>query len=295
MLEAPAAPPSGTGLEAHGLSQHILAHDRVTAPGAEPGRWLFFLHGIYGMGRNWGSIARRVVASRPDWGAVLVDLREHGGSKGFEPPHTLVAAARDVHELTRSLGVRADAILGHSFGGKVALTYAREFPEDVDQLWIVDSTPEARTADGSAVRMLESVRRHPGPFATRGELVSALEGEGWASGVAQWMSSNLTPADSGYRWALDFEAMQSLLDDFFATDLMGLVESPPEGLEIHFLRATRSDVLSQDAAARIADAARRTGRVWLHDVEGGHWLNADNPNAVSELLEKGLPAARNSA
>lgn len=247
------------------------------------------------MGRNWGSIARRVVASRREWGVVLVDLREHGGSRGFAPPHTLAAAAEDVHELARALGVHTDAILGHSFGGKVALEYARRFPGDVDQLWIVDSTPEARAPGGSAVRMLESVRRHPGPFATRGELVSALEGEGWASGVAQWMSSNLTPTEGGYRWALDFEAMRSLLDDFFATDLMGVVESPPAGLEIHVLRATRSDVLSEGAASRIEAAARRCGRVRLHDVEGGHWLNADNPAAVSELLERGLPGAKSFA
>lgn len=277
------------------MSHRVLAHERITAPGSEPERWLFFLHGIYGMGRNWGAIARRVVAARPDWGAVLVDLREHGGSRGFPPPHTLTAMAADLRELAQFLGVRTDAILGHSFGGKVALTYARDYPGEVDQLWIVDSTPEARPPGGSAVRMLESVRRHPGPFATRGELVSALEAEGWATGVAQWMSSNLSPGEGGYRWALDFEVMSALLEDFFATDLMHVIEEPPEGLEIHVLRATRSDVLSDEVAARIEAAARRTGRVWLHEVEGGHWLNADNPAAVVELLVHGLAGAANFA
>ncbi len=273
------------------MSGRQLAHERITAPGAEPGRWLFVLHGIYGMGRNWGSVARRVVAARPDWGVVLVDLREHGGSQGFAPPHTLAAAAADVRELARALGVRTDAILGHSFGGKVALVYARDYPGDVDQLWIVDSTPEARAPGGSAVRMLESVRRHPGPFATRGEAVSALEGDGWATGVAQWMSSNLSPTDGRYHWTLDFDVMQSLLDDFFATDLMDLVEAPPDELEIHFLRATQSDVLRDEVARRIEVAGQRTGRVRLHEVEGGHWLNADNPSALIELLAGGLPAS----
>ncbi|HEX6938475.1 MAG TPA: alpha/beta hydrolase [Longimicrobiales bacterium] len=271
------------------MEGRVLAHDRITAPGAEPGRWLFVLHGIFGMGRNWGAIARRVVGARRDWGVELVDLREHGRSRGFAPPHTLAAAARDVRALAESLGVRTDAILGHSFGGKVALEYARRFPGAVEQLWIVDSTPEARPPSGSAVRMLESVRRHPGPFPSRGDAVRALESDGWATGVAQWMSTNLEPADGEYRWSLDFEAMQSLLDDFFATDLWGVVESPPAGLEIHVLRATRSDVLSAAAAGRIEAAARRSGRVHLHDVEGGHWLNADNPDAVVWLLQAELP------
>jgi len=125
--------------------------------------------------------------------------------------------------------------------------------------------------------------------------VSALEADGWATGVAQWMSSNLSPGEGGYRWALDFDVMSALLEDFFATDLMRVIEEPPEGLEIHVLRATRSDVLSDEVAARIEAAARRTGRVWLHDVEGGHWLNADNPAAVVELLVHGLAGAANFA
>lgn len=273
----------------------ILNHERVSAPDSAPSRWLFALHGIFGMGRNWGAIARRVVRLRPEWGVVLVDLREHGGSRGFQPPHTLSAAARDVHRLAMALGVKTDAILGHSFGGKVALMYAREYPREVEQLWVVDSTPEARPPGGSAVRMLESVRRHPGPFASRGEAVSALEGDGWATGVAQWMSSNLVSSDTGYRWGLDFDVMQALLDDFFATDLWDVVESPPDAVEVHVLRATNSDVLSEEAAARIEAAGARIGRVILHRVEGGHWLNADNPDAVVELLEEWLLEAEFSS
>ena len=67
---------------------------RVTAAGGNPERWLLVLHGIYGSGRNWGSIARRLVDARPEWGVLLVDLRLHGGStSGFEGPHTLAATA----------------------------------------------------------------------------------------------------------------------------------------------------------------------------------------------------------
>jgi esterase len=52
-----------------------------------------------------------------------VDLRLHGGSTGFEPPHTLGAAADDVDRLVEHLDFHAAAVMGHSFGGKVALLY----------------------------------------------------------------------------------------------------------------------------------------------------------------------------
>ncbi|HSM35677.1 MAG TPA: hypothetical protein VK837_04695, partial [Longimicrobiales bacterium] len=60
-----------------GQTAERLAHERVVADGATPGAWLYVLHGIYGAGRNWGSVARALVERRPDWGAVLVDLRGH--------------------------------------------------------------------------------------------------------------------------------------------------------------------------------------------------------------------------
>lgn len=263
--------------------ERVLHHERMVAPDAAPRRWLYLLHGIYGAGRNWASLMRRVIRERPDWGAELVDLREHGSSQGFPPPHTLAAVAGDVGELVGHLGTPSDAVLGHSFGGKIALMYARQGGR-VGQLWIIDSTPEARAPEGSAVRMLEALRRHPGPFISRDAGVRALEGEGVETPVAQWMATNLALVEGEYRWRLDFGAMDELLRDFFRTDLWDVVESPPAGGEIHFVKAERSDVLTEAACSRIEAAGRSTGRVFLHRVQGGHWLNVDNPDALVELL-----------
>src|SRR5690606_1532785 len=58
----------------------ILAHERLTAPDSAPERLMLVLHGIFGAGRNWATVARRILAERPEWGAVLVDLRQHGSS-----------------------------------------------------------------------------------------------------------------------------------------------------------------------------------------------------------------------
>src|SRR5690554_3592287 len=267
----------------------MLHHDRVTADATEPTSWIVVLHGIYGAGRNWSSLMRRVVRARPEWGAVLVDLREHGGSRGFPPPHTLEAAADDVSELLDSLRIRADAILGHSFGGKVSLMLARRHADAVGQLWIMDSTPSAREFRGQAAEMLKILRRHPGPFASRDEAIDALVGEGVSRPIAMWMATNLEPAGDELRWRIDFDVMEALLEDFHRSELWDVVESPAPGHELRFLQATRASVLTEEDAARIEAAGRATGRVFLHRVEGGHWLNADNPDALVALLEEHLP------
>src|SRR5690606_14596399 len=158
----------------HAMSP-LLAHDPVTASGAEPERWMLVLHGIYGQGRNWASVARRFVRERPAWGFMLVDLRLHGASTGFEPPHTVPRCAEDVAALAETLGAPVEGVLGHSFGGKVALLYAALAPRPPAQLWLVDSQPGPRDPDGSAWHMLEVLRRFPGPFSDRAEGIAAVE------------------------------------------------------------------------------------------------------------------------
>ena len=61
------------------------------------------------------------------------------------------------------------------------------------------------------------------------------------------------------------------------------------GLTVHLVRGTESSVLDADAVARVKRAAQG-GHVRLHEVNGGHWLNADNPDAIVALLEAELPS-----
>lgn len=277
--------------ERRAASDPIPASERIVAADAEPGRWIFVLHGIYGAGRNWGRLARDLARRRPDWGAVLVDLREHGDSRGFPPPHTIAAAAADLDRVAASTDDSPAAILGHSFGGKVALAFADRRPPGLRQVWLADSTPAAREPSGSAWRMLSVLRGLPGDFDSRAAGIEALRSAGLEPPVAEWMATNLEREDDRYRWRFDLDALEALLRDFFATDLWRVLEEPPPGITIHVIRARESSVLEGDDLERVRRAAEATGRVHLHELGGGHWLNVDNPAGVLDLLERHLPGA----
>lgn len=266
-----------------------LHRRRVESDERAPARWLYMLHGIFGAGRNWRSVAARLVERRSDWGGLLVDLRLHGASKGFEPPHTLAACVDDLEALRREEGDEPAGILGHSFGGKVALAWAEGGHEGLETIWVVDSTPGRREPAGNAFRMLKTLRDLPGPFADRDEVVEALEERGFARPVGRWMSTNLAERNGTYAWDLDLDGLESLLRDFFRRDLWNVVEDPPGEVTVHFVRATESPVMGDREAERIEAAGERNGRVFLHRLEGGHWLNADNPEGMLNLLEEGLP------
>lgn len=269
----------------------VLAHELVEPDGgaASDLRWGFFLHGIFGEGRNWRSMARRWVDGGRRRGGVLVDLRLHGDSTDFEPPHTIAACGGDVLALAHRSGLPPWALLGHSFGGKVALQVAGGAPRGLEIVWIVDSTPSAREPEGNALRMLETLRAEPGPFADREEAARAIGRHGFPPFVARWMSTNLVEGGGGLRWRFDLDGIEALLEDFFRTDLWDVVEAPPPGLELHFLKATDSDVLPEEACERVEAAGRANGRVYLHRVPGGHWLHIASPAEVLAVLQETTP------
>jgi esterase len=283
--------PNAVHVAAFNLSNRmssILNHTRVAARDT-PSTWLYLLHGIYGSGRNWGSVARRLVEERSEWGVILVDLRLHGDSTSFQPPHTLEACSADLAHLINAMDVPARAILGHSFGGKVALVHMANQPAADRQTWVVDSTLRTGEPSGSPWELLGVVRSLPAEFPSREALADALVERGYARGLGLWLAMNLERSGDAFRWKLDWDGMEEMLRDYFATDIWTTIDEPPLGVDLHIIRATESSAIGDDDQERIAKAGERTGRVRLHEVEGGHWLNVDNPDAVIRLLVEHLP------
>jgi pimeloyl-ACP methyl ester carboxylesterase len=254
---------------------------------------LLMLHGIYGRGRNWLAVARTLVARRPDWGCWLADLRHHGDAPDAPDVGTLDALAADIDAWSASSRVTPRATLGHSFGGKVALAYAARHAERPLQTWVIDSTPEAKAPGGSAWDMLAIVKRLPATFTSRQDAIAGIEAGGFSTDVAQWMSTNLVRDGAAFRWRLDFDVMEELLLEFFRTPMWSVLDPGSNAHDIHVLKATRSSVISPEVTTRLRqlESRRDEGRaqVHLHERDGGHWIHAESPDAVVDLLTEWLP------
>lgn len=272
-----------------------LAHEVVRGEhAAEDAPRLYLLHGFLGAGRNWSSFARRLVDLRTDWCAVLVDLRLHGESREVPGPHTVDAAGRDVVGLHEETGGGTAALLGHSFGGKVALAATSIVRPAPAQTWVIDSTPSAarrgsRVEGGAAGRMLARAAASPGTFADREEAVAWIEQDGFDRGTARWMATNLERRGDGLAWAFEPVKLRELLEDFAATDLWPVLESLPTGADVHFVRARDGSIMTESDAERLRELARRGEPIALHELEGGHWLHVDNPDGLLALVADRLP------
>lgn len=260
-------------------------------------RCLVLLHGILGSGGNLRGLGRRLVEQLPGTRVALFDLRGHGDSAGYARnvggPHTVRACVEDLDTALRNLRVHADAVIGHSFGGKVALMYAQRFPQGLRQAWALDSTPGIkRDAGGREVRRVyEALREVPTPFQSREAMLQALESRGIATGIARWMTTNLKREGDVYDWAFDLDVIGELLEDYFQQDMWPWLEARRGTPDVHLLRAMNSDRFSQEDAER-AMALPRAARVKLHELpNSGHWVHADNPEGLLEILTRELAHA----
>lgn len=270
-----------------------LAHALVTADGREPSRYMFFLHGILGSGANWRSFARSFVALRPSWGAVLVDLRLHGASQGFAPPHTVAACADDLTALRKALPGPVRGVLGHSFGGKVALEYLRR-DEDVSLAFVLDSTPSARPdarGSESTVSIVKLLTELPARFASREAFLERVTQSGQSREIAMWLAMNVkAEEDGGFGFRLDVPAIRALADDYFVKDEWDVIEQK-SSVTIHLVIGDRSTVLDtqdRERARRVAAASR--GRVQVHVLaDAGHWVHVDAPKELLALVTAATP------
>jgi pimeloyl-ACP methyl ester carboxylesterase len=181
-------------------------------------------------------------------------------------------------------------VIGHSFGGKVALSYAERAPASLAQVWVLDSFPGAHTPsdDHEVVRVLAALAKVPKVHSAREGFVDGLLEQGLSPAIAHWLSQNLVREGKHYRLRLDLSAIGELLDDYLELDLWSVLEEPPGSLEMHLVIAERSRRLDAAARAHLGELARHA-RVFRHTLpNAGHWLHVDNPDGLLELLARTL-------
>jgi pimeloyl-ACP methyl ester carboxylesterase len=259
---------------------------------------MLVLHGIYGSGANWRTFARKLVARRPDWGLVLVDLRMHGRSQDAPPPHTVSAAAEDLAALTDGLaadGKPVYAVCGHSFGGKVALGYRARADDGLRQTWVLDASPAARPEalddpDNTVVQVLGVLETLPEAFADRGAFVAAIEAQGFPTMLGQWLAMNLERRADTYVSRLDPAAMRALLTDYYAWDAWPAVTDGPGSLRV--VLASRSTAVPRADAERLralADADADDA-IRVDTLDSGHWVHIEALGPLLDRVADGLPA-----
>jgi esterase len=244
------------------------------------GRPLVFLHGLLGSGRNWQSVAQALTGD--GWRGILVDARNHGASPWADDT-SYPSMADDVAALLDRQGLGPITLLGHSMGGKTALTLALTAPERIERLVLVDIAPVAYPGDFSpyidAMAALDL-----GTLAKRADADAALAPAVPDPGVRGFLLQNLVPDGGGWRWRVNLAALRRAMPQLtgFPDELRGRTYAGPSAL----IRGERSSYVPQEhepaLRAYLPD-------VTIHTVEdAGHWPHAERPQDFLAALREAL-------
>jgi pimeloyl-ACP methyl ester carboxylesterase len=155
--DVPTPEPADGWVEVNGLRLHYLDWGGAGRPP------VLFLHGGSAHA-HWWDFAIPLLAER--FRCIALDLRGHGESgRPANADYGLAAHAADVGAVVGALGLGGGGVVGHSFGGWVAMVYAGGAGTAVGALALLDSRPHIGVR---SARMLEALRscRTPATRAT---------------------------------------------------------------------------------------------------------------------------------
>ena len=102
------------------------------------GKPLIILHGLFGMLDNWQALAREFACF---FETHILDLRNHGRSFHTNQ-HNYELMCEDLLKYLNAYKLDEVSLIGHSMGGKAAMTFACMYPERIKKLVVVDIAPK---------------------------------------------------------------------------------------------------------------------------------------------------------
>ncbi|WP_423820084.1 alpha/beta hydrolase [Salinimicrobium sp. TIG7-5_MAKvit] len=83
---------------------------------------------------------------------ICIDLPGHGKSGVISEVHSMELMAEAVYAVLQATGVKKGNFIGHSMGGYVALAFLEQHPEMVQDLMLLNSTPQADNEEKKEIR-----------------------------------------------------------------------------------------------------------------------------------------------
>ena len=242
------------------------------------GKPLIILHGLFGSLDNWLTLAREFAEFRT---VYLVDQRNHGQSPhSDEFSYELMAA--DLDELIRENQLKEPSILGHSMGGKTAMTYAVNYSGDWEKLVVVDIAPRAYPVHHQEI--IDALKKlDPSQLSSRGEAEEVLSRDISDFGQRQFLLKNLKrEKEGGFSWKMNLPVIEKNLEEIG----QGLEPRRATEKEVLFIRGSKSHYVKDEDILLIN---QHFPNATVETVEGaGHWVHAEKPRELFSLVRNFL-------
>jgi len=237
---------------------------------------LIILHGLFGSSTNWRSVIGKL---KDEQFVIAVDLRNHGQSP-WHGSMTYSEMATDLAALITDEKLVNPAVLGHSMGGKAAMTLAQFGLVPLGKLVIADIAPVPyQHSHEEFIEAMQSVDL--GRARSRGEADKQLAERISEPGIRQFLLQNLVRENSNYRWRINLEAIKNNLPS-----ILGFGSQQPANNQTLFISGGNSPYIKPQMYPEM-------DRQFPHHIvetidNAGHWIHAEKPEAFVDLIKQFL-------
>jgi lipase len=240
--------------------------------GPSDGSPLLALHGVTGHGARWQKFAEQYLT---DYRVIAPDLRGHGQSLAV-PPWTLEQHAADLLELIDSYRLDSVAVMGHSFGGAIALHLSRLAPQRIQKLLLLDPAIGLDPAGCLEEASMESKQTFP----TREEAV-AQQQRNWANIAAEAVEAevdaNWHETEAGWTQRFTLPAVITAWGEMARPAVL-----PHPGTPTLLVPALQEDLVRPELVQGLKIALEDDLQVVSLDC--GHMLYLEKPDELAELV-----------
>ena len=235
---------------------------------------LIILHGLFGSSDNWASIAKRIGEY---YKVYTVDQRNHGQSPKDEE-FTYSAMAEDLKNFIEENDIKDPVVLGHSMGGKTAMTFALKYPELLRKLVVVDIAPKAYPLHHQTIlEGLNSVKLNQ--VRSRKDADVALSAYIPELGVRQFLLKNLYRNEEGnFDWRINLPVITEKIENVGEEMQADEAFTKPT----LFIRGEASNYVLDDDQEHIKALFTRAQVKTIRDA--GHWVHAEQPEPFVKML-----------
>ncbi|PHI20522.1 alpha/beta hydrolase [Lewinellaceae bacterium SD302] len=234
---------------------------------------LVILHGLFGTLDNWQTLAKRWA---DNYTVYLVDQRNHGRSPHLdEMSYPLLA--EDLAKFLDKEWIHECHLLGHSMGGKTAMQFALDYPDQVSKLIVVDMAPKIYPAGHDEIfDALRSLKLEE--LENRRDAATHLNKRIPQPAVVQFLLKNLSrDPGSGFRWKMNLEV---LYRDY--KNILANVTGPAFPGEALFVRGGKSHYVTVEDLPLIRELFPSAQLATV--AEAGHWVHAQAPDELFKLV-----------
>lgn len=243
------------------------------------GKPLIILHGFLGMSDNWKTLGTQFASE--GFQVHMLDLRNHGRSFHSNDFNYQVMV-QDILEYCQENNLEKINIIGHSMGGKIAMSLATTYPELINKLIVADIGPKFYPQHHQSILAgLNAVDFSQKP--TRAEVEEILSKFIPDFGTRQFLMKSLywqEPGQLAFRFNLEV----------FNKKIDTIGEALPENAVFNkptlFIRGGNSNYILDQDFENIKTHFPNSKTETIPNA--GHWLHAENPRMFYEITSSFL-------